>query len=375
MIFVSWGDACMSSTWGKNIRISVFGESHGIGIGVVLDGFPAGLTLDMERIAAEMARRRPGTGKHATARSEADQVEILSGVYCGRTTGAPLCGIIRNTDAKSGDYADLQVLPRPGHADYTGRIRYHGFNDPRGGGHFSGRLTAPLVFAGEICRQFLETRGIIIGSHIQSIHDVFDCPFDPCRVGESELDLLRTMTVPVNDRSCVQEMLDVVEDARLAMNSLGGIVETAVIGLRPGIGSPMFQNVEARLSSMLFSIPAVKGVEFGDGFALSTMMGSEANDAFYMDNGHVRTKTNHNGGINGGITNGMPVVFRVVVKPTASIYLEQDTVNMETASDAKLSVKGRHDPCIVIRAVPVLDAATAIVITDLLLDPMPEPYQ
>ena len=361
----------MSSTWGRNIRISVFGESHGPGIGVVLDGFPAGLELDMDKLKDEMARRRPGTGKHATTRSEADQVEILSGVYNGRTNGAPLCGIIRNTDTKSGDYTDLQILPRPGHADYTGRVRYQGFNDPRGGGHFSGRLTAPLVFAGEICRQFLETRGITVGSHIQSIHDVIDCPFDPCRVGEAELDMLRTMAVPVNDRSCIQVMLDAVEDARLGMNSLGGVVETAVVGLAPGIGSPMFQNVEARLSSMLFSIPAVKGVEFGDGFSLSAMTGFEANDAFYMDNGRVRTRTNHSGGVNGGITNGMPVVFRVVVKPTASIILEQDKVNLETAEDAKLSIKGRHDPCIVIRAVPVLDAATAIVIADLLLDPIP----
>ncbi len=365
----------MSSIWGKNIKVSVFGESHGAGIGVVLDGFPAGLSLDMERIAAEMARRRPGTGKHATARAEADQVEILSGVYNGKTTGTPLCGIIRNTDTKSADYSELQVLPRPGHADYTGQVRYHGNNDPRGGGHFSGRLTAPLVFAGEICRQFLETRGITIGSHIQSIRDVYDCPFDPCRVGEAELDLLRTMPVPVNDRSCAQEMLDAVEEARLGMNSLGGIVETAVIGLLPGLGSPMFQNVEARLSSMLFSIPAVKGVEFGDGFALATMTGQESNDAFFMENGHVSTRTNHNGGINGGITNGMPVIFRVVVKPTASIYLEQDTVNLETGHDAKLAIKGRHDPCIAIRAVPVLDAATAIVMADLLLDANPEPEE
>jgi len=363
----------MSSIWGRNIRISLFGESHGAGIGVVLDGFPSGLVLDMDRIAAEMARRRPGTGKHATARVEADQVEILSGVYNGKTTGTPLCGIIRNTDTKSVDYAELQVLPRPGHADYTGQVRYHGNNDPRGGGHFSGRMTAPIVFAGEICRQFLETRGISIGSHIQSIRDIYDCPFDPCRVGEAELDLLRTMPVPVNDRSCAQEMLDAVEEARLGMNSLGGIVETAVAGLLPGLGSPMFRNVEARLSSMLFSIPAVKGVEFGDGFALAAMTGLEANDAFFMENGHVSTKTNHNGGINGGITNGMPVIFRVVIKPTASIYLEQDTVNLETGTDAKLSIKGRHDPCIAFRAVPVLDAATAIVIADLLLDSNPEP--
>lgn len=365
----------MSSIWGKNIRISLFGESHGGGIGVVLDGFPAGILLDMERVAVEMDRRRPGTGKHTTTRSEADQVEILSGVFKGRTTGAPLCGIIRNTDTKSGDYSELSVLPRPGHADYTGQVRFHGFNDPRGGGHFSGRLTAPLVFAGEICRQFLQTRGITVGSHIQRVQDVFDVPFDPCHIAPDELTHLRSMLVPVNDRACVAAMLDVVEDARVAMNSVGGIVETAVVGMMPGMGSPMFANVEARLSSLLFSIPAVKGVEFGDGFAMAGMTGLEANDAFFMDNGHVRTRTNHNGGINGGITNGMPVVFRVVVKPTSSIFLEQDTVNLQEGVDAKLQVKGRHDPCIVIRAVPVLDAATALAIADIILDPNPEPEE
>ncbi len=358
----------MGSIWGNNIKISVFGESHGNGIGVVLDGFPAGFELDMEAITREMARRRPGTGKHTTTRSEADNVEILSGVYLGKTTGAPLCGIIRNTDTKSADYADLQTLPRPGHADFTAKVRYGGFNDPRGGGHFSGRLTAPIVFAGEICRQFLETQGITIGSHLQSIADIIDCPFDPCNVDEMALDTLRTMTVPVNDRSCAKEMLDVVEDARVAMNSVGGVVETAIIGMLPGTGSPMFMNVEARLSSMLFSIPAIKGVEFGDGFALSRMTGLEANDPLYMKDGQVKTRTNHNGGINGGITNGMPIVYRVVIKPTSSIFLEQDTVNLQTGEDAKLSVKGRHDPCIAIRAVPVLDAAAAIVMMDLLLD-------
>ena len=361
----------MSSTWGNNIHISVFGESHGGGIGVVISGFPSGLELDMEAIHREMARRKPGTGKHTTTRSEADLVEILSGVHQGKTTGAPICGMIRNTDTKSGDYAELQILPRPGHADYSGGIRYHGFNDPRGGGHFSGRLTAPLVFAGEICRQYLEIQGLAIGSHLQSIQHVIDCPFDPCNVGEKELDILRSMLVPVNDRSCVKEMLDVVEDARVAMNSVGGVIETAVIGLKPGFGSPMFHSIEARLASFLFSVPAVKGVEFGDGFALSTMTGLQANDAFYMDKGQVKTRTNHNGGINGGISNGMPIIFRTVIKPTSSIFLEQDTVNLETGMDAKLSVKGRHDPCIAIRAVPVLDAVTAIVLLDVILDPNP----
>jgi chorismate synthase len=336
----------MSSIWGRNLHVSIFGESHGNGIGVVLDGFPAGLPLDMVQLASEMARRKPGTGKHTTTRSEAVQVEILSGVYQGRTTGAPLCGIIRNTDTKSGDYSELSILPRPGHADYTGQMRNHGFNDPRGGGHFSGRLTAPLVFAGEICRQYLESRGITIGSHIQRVRDVYDVPFDPCHIAPAELETLRTMLVPVNDRSCAQEILDVVEDARVAMNSVGGIVETAVIGLVPGLGSPMFANVEARLSSMLFSIPAVKGVEFGDGFAMAGMTGLEANDAFFMEGAHVRTRTNHPGGLNGGITNGMPVVFRVVVKPTASIFLEQQTVNLREGVDATLQLKDAMIPAL-----------------------------
>lgn len=365
----------MSSQWGKNLRISVFGESHGVGIGVVLDGFPSGLSLDMEQLSDEMARRRPGIGRHTTARSEGDNVEILSGIYKGYTSGAPICGIIRNHDTKSEDYKELEDLPRPGHADFTGGVRYHGFNDPRGSGHFSGRITAPLVFAGEICRQYLETKGIYIGSHIQKIKDVIDCPFDPCRVGESELLKLRSMSVPVNDRSCAQEMLDTIENARLGMDSVGGIVETAIIGLPAGIGSPMFANVEARLSSILFSVPAVKGLEFGEGFAIACLNGSEANDAFYMADGVVRTKTNNNGGINGGITNGMPVVFRVAIKPTSSIGLEQDTVDLRTGIASKLCVKGRHDPCIVIRVVPVIDAVAAIAVLDLLLDSNPKPVQ
>lgn len=359
----------MSSMFGRNFRISVFGESHGTGIGVVIDGCPAGLALDLDRIAAEMARRRPGQGKHSTLRSEADQVEILSGFFNGRTTGTPLTGLIRNTNAHSADYADLHLLPRPSHGDWSGNVRYGGNQDYRGGGHFSARIMAPVVFAGAVAQQYLDTQGIRVGSHILRIADVQDVSFDPMGMDAERLDRLRGMQIPVNDNSCVQEMLDAIEAARVDLNSVGGIVETIVTGMPAGRGSPMFENVEARLAHMMFSIPAVKGLEFGAGFSIAGMTGREANDPFEMRRGVVATKTNNNGGINGGITNGMPVVFRAAFKPTASIYTEQDTVDLSTMQNAKLTIKGRHDPCIVPRAVPIVDAATALVMADLMLDP------
>lgn len=361
----------MSSIYGRNFKISIFGESHGVGIGVVIDGCPAGIPLDLDRIANEMARRRPGQGKHATLRSEADRVEILSGFYNGKTTGTPLTGIIRNTDAHSVDYAELNIIPRPSHGDFSGSVRYGGHQDYRGGGHFSARLTAPLVFAGAVAQQYLDLMGISVGSHILTVADVRDLSFDPIQTSKEQLQHLRDMQIPVNDNSCVAEMLDAIEEARVSLNSVGGVVETIVTGMPVGIGSPLFENVEARLSHMIFSIPAVKGLEFGTGFAITKMHGSEANDPFEMKDGKVVTKSNHNGGINGGITNGMPILFRTAFKPTASIYTEQDTVNLKLMENAKLTIKGRHDPCIVPRAVPVVDAATAIVMVDLLLDARP----
>lgn len=357
----------MGSVFGQSLKISVFGESHGPAVGVVIDGLPSGFALDFDDISGEMARRRPGTALYATKRSEPDEVEILSGIYDGKTTGTPLCAIIRNKDRKSEDYDEFFSLARPGHADYSGFIRYKGFNDVRGSGHFSGRLTAPVVFAGAIAAQILKSRGIVIGSHIDSIYDMKDVGFDKTDISEEQLLELRKMDIPVNDRSCREEYLKIISDAKDKSDSVGGIVETAVIGLKAGLGTPIFDNVEARLSSILFSIPAVKGVEFGEGFGIARLFGSQANDSFYAENGKIFTRTNNNGGINGGITNGMPIVFRVAVKPTSSIAKEQDTVNMKEGTNARIKVEGRHDACIVPRVVPVIDAATAIAILDLLI--------
>lgn len=357
----------MSSIWGERLRISLFGESHGPAVGVVIDGFPPGLALDMERINLEMARRRPKNSSYSTQRTEADAVEILSGIYLGRTTGAPICGLIRNTDTRSRDYEESSHLARPGHADYTGYVRYGGYNDFRGGGHFSARLTAPLVFAGALARQFLESKHIHIGSHIYRIGNVQDTGFDMTRITREQLESLRHMEIPVNDANCVNAYLEAIDEARKQGDSVGGIIEAAAIGLPAGLGSPYFGNVEGKLSSILFSIPAVKAVEFGAGFAITGMRGSEANDSFFMDGGRVRTRTNHNGGINGGITNGMPVVFRVALKPTPSIAIAQDTIDMKRMENARLEIRGRHDACIVPRAVPVVEAACAIALCDLYL--------
>lgn len=357
----------MGSIWGENLKISLFGESHGQAVGVVLDGFPPGITLDLAKISLEMGRRRPSTGAYSTKRKEADEVELLSGLYNGRTTGAPICGLIRNTDARSGDYEEMSRLMRPGHADYTGYIRYKGFNDIRGGGHFSARLTAPIVFAGAIAQQYLDTVGVTIGSHIYRIHDVCDAGFDLADVTKEQLLRLREMEIPVNNAAAAQEYNKEIMDAHSNGDSVGGIVEAAAINLPAGLGSPIFGNVESRLSSFLFSIPAVKGVEFGAGFSIACMKGSKANDSFYSDHGRILTRTNNNGGINGGITNGMPLVFRVALKPTPSIAMEQDTIDINKMENARLKIKGRHDACIVPRAVPVVEAACAIVLCDLYL--------
>jgi len=357
----------MSSIWGERLKISLFGESHGPAVGVVIDGLPSGIKLDFDKIGMEMGRRRPSIGAHSTKRKEPDEVEVLSGLYNGRTTGTPFCGLITNTDTRSQDYGEMSSKVRPGHADYAAFLRYKGFQDVRGGGHFSGRLTAPLVFAGAIARQYLESVGITIGSHIYKIYDVMDVAFDMANIQKEQLERLHTMDIPVNDQSCAAEFMNIIDDARRDCDSVGGIVETAAVGLPGGMGSPIFSNVEARLSSILFSVPAVKGVEFGSGFGITELYGSEANDSFYMDGDRVRTRTNHNGGINGGITNGMPLVFRVAVKPTSSIAKEQDTIDIKEGKNVKLSVHGRHDTCIVPRAVPVIEAACAIALMDLYL--------
>lgn len=343
------------------VRISIFGESHGIAIGVVIDGLPAGEPIDMDAVLAQMKRRAPGQDKSATPRKESDFPKVMSGLLNHTTTGAPLCAVIENTNTRSQDYGNLLDVPRPGHSDYPAYLHYHGFNDIRGGGHFSGRLTAPLVFAGAICRQILERRGIRIGGHVASVAQIQDTLFDPVDISAELLETLSTTYFPVIDAGKKEAMAALIEDARMSQDSVGGIVECAVTGLPAGIGGPLFGGIEPVLSSILFGIPAVKGVEFGDGFGSCALRGSQNNDPFYFDaDGKVKTSTNHAGGILGGITTGMPMVFRVGVKPTASISQNQQSVNLQTGENQILSVHGRHDPCIVPRAVPVVESAAAI---------------
>ena len=358
----------MRSTWGNNLQLTIFGESHGLAIGVVVDGLPIGLSVDEEAVARDMARRAPGQDPTATARREADRVRIVSGLYRGHTTGAPLCGLIENTNVRSGDYEAMQRLMRPGHADYAGYVKYRGMNDPRGGGHFSGRLTAPLVFAGALCRQALAARGIEVGAHIASIAGVEDAPMDPVGVDAQTLRALRDARFALLDPAREAAMRARVEEARLAGDSVGGSIEVAAVGVPAGLGAPFFDSLESTLAHLLFSIPAVKGVAFGDGFGLCAMRGSGANDAMRMQDGRVTCETNHNGGVTGGITNGMPVVCRVAVKPTPSIAQPQRTVDVSCMADAQMEIRGRHDPCIVPRAVPVVESAMLLALTDLLLE-------
>ncbi len=356
----------MSSTYGEKIKISVFGESHGGGIGVVIDGLPAGEAIDFDAVLAQMARRAPGRDKTATPRKESDLPRVLSGMLGDVLTGAPLCAVIENTNTRSQDYGDLLAKPRPGHSDYTAYIKYHGANDIRGGGHFSGRITAPLVFAGAVCRQLLERRGIQIAAHIQSVGSIHDKPFDPVAVPSALIKRLSASFFALIDESAEEPVRAEIEAARLAQDSVGGTIECAVTGLPAGVGEPMFDGLEGAIAKAVFGVPAVKGIEFGAGFALAAMRGSRANDAFCYDNGHVVTETNHCGGILGGIANGMPLIFRCAVKPTPSISQPQKTVDLQTGENTVLTIHGRHDPCIVPRAVPVIEAVTALAIINVL---------
>ena len=356
----------MSSTYGEKIKISVFGESHGNGIGVVIDGLLAGAEIDMDGVLAQMKRRAPGRDKTATPRKESDLPEVLSGMLGSTLTGAPLCAVIRNTNTKSGDYSNLLECPRPGHSDYTAFIKYGGANDIRGGGHFSGRITAPLVFAGSICRQLLEKRGIKIAAHIKSIGGVNDKAFDPTGISDELIGRLNSSSFALIDEDREEAMRAEVESARKSLDSIGGTIECAVTGLTPGIGEPMFDGVEGVIAKAVFGVPAVKGIEFGKGFELAKMRGSQSNDPFVYMDGRVVTETNNCGGILGGITNGMPVIFTAAIKPTPSIAQKQRTVNLETGENTELEIRGRHDPCIVPRAVPVIEAVTAIALINLI---------
>ena len=349
------------------MRYSIFGESHGPAIGVVLEQVPPGLVLDREAISKEMARRAPGKSPLSTARKEADVPEILSGVFDGKTTGTPLCAIIHNSDHHSKDYAKTRFLARPSHGDYTGFVRYQGCNDYRGGGHFSGRLTAPLVFAGAVAKQLLAQRGITVGAHISQIGTVKDKSFADTQLTPTLFQTLSEKAFPTVDDQAGAAMQAEILQAREELDSNGGAIQCAVLGLPVGVGSPdLGCNVEGVLAQHLFAVPAVKGISFGAGFAFASMRGSAANDPFYMDGGQVKTRTNHSGGVNGGISNGMPVLFQVAIRPTPSIGQEQNTINFSTMEDAKLTIQGRHDPCIVHRAVPVIEAAAALAICELL---------
>lgn len=356
----------MSSIYHGYLTVSIFGQSHGPAIGVTMDGLPAGEAIDIDELRAFLTRRAPGRDDWSTPRKEADAPEFLSGLFEGKTCGAPLTAVIRNTNTRSGDYANLRDVPRPGHADYTAQVKYGGAQDAAGGGHFSGRLTAPLCIAGGICKQLLAREGITVGAHISAIGGVEDRPFDP--VDPVDVSAPGKKLFPVLDDGAGDKMRAVIAEAREALDSVGGIIECAVTGLPAGLGDPMLDGMENRIARLAFAIPAVKGVEFGAGFAVGRMRGSENNDPFYIKDGGVRTRTNHAGGILGGITDGMPLIFRAAVKPTPSIGMEQDSVSLTGKENVKLTVKGRHDPCIVPRAVPVAEAAAAIAVYDALLE-------
>ncbi|MBP3436136.1 MAG: chorismate synthase [Clostridia bacterium] len=354
----------MSSIFGRKLKISIFGQSHAEAIGVVIDGFPAGFAVDRAALRAFMARRAPGQHAFATSRKEADEVEFISGLLDDVTCGAPICAVIRNTNTRSEDYRELFDQPRPSHADYPADVRYGGAQDVRGGGHFSGRLTAALCVAGGLCLQYLAQKGIAIGAHIAAIGGVKDTPFDTVKV--TAADFLGG-TFPVLNEAAGDAMRAVIEAARADGDSVGGIIECAAVGLPAGIGDPMFDGLENRLSAAVFGIPAVRGVEFGNGFEAATLRGSENNDCYYEKDGVIRTCTNNHGGVLGGISTGMPLVFRAAIKPTPSIAKEQQTLNRRTGQVEPLVIRGRHDPCIVPRAVPCVEAACAVVLCDYLI--------
>ena len=354
----------MSSTYGEMLKLSIFGQSHGAAIGMTLDGVPAGLPVDLDKLQEFLNRRAPGQNDWSTPRREEDRPEFLSGLVDGYTCGAPLAAIIRNKNTRSGDYKNLMDCPRPGHADYTAQMKYRGYQDVSGGGHFSGRLTAPLCIAGGLCKQWLENEGVRIGAHIEWIHGIDDNHFDPMA---PQIDMIGK-DFPVLDPVCGEQMRAEIAKARADGDSVGGIIECAVTGLPAGIGEPMFGGMEGRIAQIVYGIPAVKGVEFGLGFAAAHRRGSENNDDYTVKNGEVITETNNSGGILGGITSGMPIIFRCIIKPTPSISKPQQSVSLSEMENTELVIKGRHDPCIVPRAVPVIEAAAAIAIFDAWLE-------
>jgi len=352
----------VKNTFGNSIAITIFGESHGEYIGAVLDGMTPGVEINEEYIRHMLLLRRPD-GKISTPRKEKDEFKIVSGVLGGKATGTPITIMIPNENVKSGDYSQMRTVARPSHADYTAECKYHGFQDSRGGGHFSGRITAALVAAGAICRYALEQKGIYIGTHVKKCAGIFDREFGDLL---SDIKELNQKTFAVLDEPRISEMTNAILDAASKGDSVGGVLETAICGMPAGVGEPWFDSLESQLSHILFSIPAVKGIEFGKGFSMADSMGSEANDAMRIENGKVITTTNNNGGINGGITNGMPIIFRTAIKPTPTIFKPQNTIDFKSMTETVLEPKGRHDPAIVHRARVVQDAASAIVLCDAL---------
>ena len=353
----------MSSTYGEQLKLSIFGQSHGPAIGFTLDGIPAGLPVDFDALQSFLNRRAPGQNDWTTPRKEEDLPEFLGGIVNGFTCGAPIAAVIYNHNTRSSDYTSLKTAPRPGHADYTAQVKYGGHQDYAGGGHFSGRLTAPLCIAGGLCKQWLAQSNIHIRAHILQIGNAFDTPFDPCNPDAQILcDPFSTI-----DPTSADAMKKQIDMAKSNGDSIGGMIECAITGLPAGIGDPMFGGIESKLASIVYGIPAIKSLSFGAGDGFASMRGSEANDPFYMDDNKVKTKTNNCGGILGGISNGMPVIFRATVKPTPSISLLQQTVDLSTNTNTSILIKGRHDPCIVPRAVPVIEAAAAIAIYDMIL--------
>ncbi len=353
----------MSSTWGNNIKISVFGESHGRAVGVVVDGLPAGEEIDEKKLQDFMKRRAPGQ-KLTTGRKEADTPCILSGIYEGRTTGSPFCAIIENKDQRSKDYSNLKDVPRPAHADLTAYFKYGQFADMRGGGHFSGRLTAPLCIAGGIAKQILEKRGVFVGAQLFSVGEMEGCSFRKSDLRLEEVLSPGNREFPASNEETSNKMKELIAEAASQKDSIGGSIECAVIGFPRGIGEPMFDGMENRIAQMIFAVPGVRSLEFGLGTEATKMKGSVHNDSIEIVDGEIRTGTNNAGGINGGITNGMPIVIRVGMKPTPSIGLEQDAISLTKMENEKLLIKGRHDPCIAVRAVAVVEAAMAIVLLD-----------
>ena len=353
----------MSSTYGEKLKLSIFGQSHGAAIGMILDGIPAGFSVDLDALQTFLNRRAPGQNNYSTPRKEEDRPEFLSGIIDNFTCGAPIAAVIQNTNTRSKDYSQLKTCPRPGHADYTAQVKYNGYQDVAGGGHFSGRLTAPLCVAGGLCKQWLESKGIRIGAHLLKCGGIEDSSFDWVT---PDLDSVNT-DFPVIDCNAGKNMQEIISAARADGDSVGGIIECAITGLPAGIGEPMFGGIESKIAQIIYGVPAVKGLSFGSGFAGSDLKGSQNNDAFYYDRETIRTKTNMSGGILGGITTGMPVIFQAAIKPTPSISRPQQTVNLETGVNTTLEVIGRHDPCIAPRAVPVIEAAAAIAIFDVII--------